>query len=249
MQDCLSAMVDRFEPANNSLSDSACQELDEAGLTIIAGPVPADSLAQLAAAYDAAFQSAAPDDVKVASSTTRVNDFVNRGPEFDCLYLHPPVLKACCRILDEPFRLSTMHARTLRSKLPAQNLHLDYERDSHGWTMVGFIFMVDEFRNDNGATRFVPGSHLWAAPPRGLLDNPKADYPGQVLGCGPAGSMIVFNGSVWHGHTVNRSDQPRRSIQGAYIRRNAPSGIDLPARMQPETLSRICPLAKYVLGL
>ncbi len=25
--------------------------------------------------------------------------------------------------------------------------------------MVGFIFMVDEFRPDNGATRFVPRSH------------------------------------------------------------------------------------------
>ena len=24
--------------------------------------------------------------------------------------------------------------------------------------MVGFIFMVDEFRRDNGATRFVPGA-------------------------------------------------------------------------------------------
>jgi ectoine hydroxylase-related dioxygenase (phytanoyl-CoA dioxygenase family) len=94
-----------------------------------------------------------------------------------------------------------MHARTLRPGLPAQNLHVDFGRDCHGWTMVGFIFMVDEFRNDNGATRFVPGSHLWSAVPPDLLGGLKADYPGQVLACGPAGSMIVFNGSVWHGHT------------------------------------------------
>ena len=25
------------------------------------------------------------------------------------------------------------------------------------WPLVGFILMVDEFRPDNGATRFVPG--------------------------------------------------------------------------------------------
>ena len=61
--------------------------------------------------------------------------------------------------------------------------------------------------------------------------------------------MIVFNGSVWHGHTVNRSGHPRRSIQGAYIRRNAESGEDLLARMRPETLSRIGPLAKQVLAV
>jgi ectoine hydroxylase-related dioxygenase (phytanoyl-CoA dioxygenase family) len=64
--------------------------------------------------------------------------------------------------------------------------------------MVGFIFMVDEFRIDNGATRFLPGSHLWSEVPNDLLGDRKADYPGQVLACGAAGSMLIFNGSVWH---------------------------------------------------
>jgi ectoine hydroxylase-related dioxygenase (phytanoyl-CoA dioxygenase family) len=117
--------------------------------------------------------------------------------------------------------------------------------------MVGFIFMIDEFRDDNGATRFVPGSHLWSEVPQALLEdrNRKADYPAQVLACAPAGSVMLFNGSVWHGHTANRSDEPRRSIQGAYIRRDAESGENLLVHMQPETLSRISPLAKYVLAL
>jgi ectoine hydroxylase-related dioxygenase (phytanoyl-CoA dioxygenase family) len=233
------------------LPASSRQELDEVGFTIIPGPVPVADLAQLVASYDAAVSDAISDDVKVGSSTTRVRDFVNRSPEFDSLYLHPPVLKACCHIIARPFRLSTMHARTLRPGLPAQDLHVDYERDSCGWTMVGFIFMIDEFRKCNGATRFVPGSHLWSDVPtafRGDRDQ-KADYPGQVLACGPAGSLILFNGSAWHGHTVNDSDEPRRSIQGAYIRRDAESGENLLARMQPETLSRISPLAKYVLAV
>ncbi len=127
---------------------------------------------------------------------------------------------------------------------------VDFERDADGWTMVGFIFMVDEFRSDNGATRFVPGSHLWTeVPPEFALGEFRADYPGQVLACGPAGSMIVFNGSVWHGHTVNRGSEPRWSIQGAYIRRSTGSGENLPARMLPETLSRIGPLARYLLAI
>ena len=115
--------------------------------------------------------------------------------------------------------------------------------------MVGFIFMVDDFRNDNGATRFMPGSHLWSVAPTDRQGDLKADRTGQLLACGPAGSMIIFNGSVWHGHTVNRSGQPRRSIQGAYIRRDAESGENLPARMLPETLARISPLAKYLLAV
>ena len=61
--------------------------------------------------------------------------------------------------------------------------------------------------------------------------------------------MVVFNGSIWHGHTANRSGSPRRSLQGAYIRREAASGFDLPGRMTPGTLARISPLAKYVLAV
>jgi hypothetical protein len=194
------------------------RELEEVGFTVVPGPVPPEELGRLAAAYDEAVASAAPDDIRVGSSTTRVNGFVKRCPGFDSIYLHPPVLEACRHILRQPFRLSTMHARTLRPGLAAQDLHVDYARDEQGWTMVGFIFMVDEFRSDNGATRFVPGSHLWSGSPNDLPGDRKEDCPGQVLACGPAGSMIVFNGAVWHGHTVNRSGEPRRSLQGAYIR-------------------------------
>jgi Phytanoyl-CoA dioxygenase (PhyH) len=242
--DQLNAVVSACEwPAN------AAEELDRDGVTTLPGPVPAAGLAELSAAYDAAVSGAAPDDIKVGSTTTRVRDFVNRGAAFDGLYLYPPVLKACCRLIDAPFRLSTMHARTLRPGAVAQDLHVDFARDESGWTMVGFILMVDEFRSGNGATRFVPGSHLWPATPSSSSIDLKGEYPGQKLACGPAGSMIVFNGAIWHGHTANRSGLPRRSIQGAYIRREAESGENLRQRMLPETLARISALAKYVLAV
>jgi ectoine hydroxylase-related dioxygenase (phytanoyl-CoA dioxygenase family) len=206
-------------------------------------------LAQLAAAYDAAVASACPDDVSVGSSTTRVHDFVNRGSEFDSLYVYQPVLEACCRVIGRAFKLSSLLARTVRPHSTAQPLHVDFERDVDGWPMVGFILMVDEFRPDNGATRFVPGSHKWPAIPKDLANNPLADYEGHVLACGPSGSLVVYNGSAWHGHAANSTGEPRRSIQGAYIRREARAGVDLPARMRPQTLDRIGPLAKYLLTL
>ena len=231
------------------LSARAIQDLRDLGFVVIYGPVAPDKLAQLAAAYDSAVASASSDDVAIGSSTTRVNDFVNRGSEFDELYVYQPVLEACCRILEQPFKLSTMHARAVRPRSPAQALHVDFERDRDGWTMVGFIFMVDEFRSDNGATRFIPGSHHWSTVPDKLRNDPLADYENQILACGPAGSIIVFNGSVWHGHTANLSDEPRRSIQGAYIRREARSGVNLPERMRPDTLARTGSLARYILAV
>lgn len=235
--------------AGRDLPASALREIREVGFVVIPGPVAPGRVARLAAAYDSAVASASPEDVRVGSTTDRVHDFVNRGAEFDDLYVYQPVLEACCRIIEQPFRLSAMHARTVRPASPAQSLHVDFARDTDGWPMVGFIFMVDEFRRDNGATRFIPGSHMSSAPPDGLMSEAAADYEGQVLACGPAGSVIIYNGSVWHGHSANSSDEPRRSIQGAYIRRVARPGFDLSARMRPETLARIGPLARYLLAV
>jgi ectoine hydroxylase-related dioxygenase (phytanoyl-CoA dioxygenase family) len=231
------------------LTASAIQDLRDIGFVVIPGPVAPDLLVRLAAAYDSAVASANSDDLRVGSTTTRVHDFVNRGSEFDELYVHRPVLEACYRVIKQPFKLSTMAARAVRPRSPAQALHVDFECDSDGWTMVGFIFMVDEFRSDNGATRFIPGSHNWSTVPDELKNDPLTDCENQIAACGSAGSVIVYNGSVWHGHVANLSDEPRRSIQGAYIRREARSGINLPERMLPDTLARIGSLAKYVLAV
>jgi len=244
MDDWFSEMDARCE-----LPADVVQDLHDVGFVVIPGPVAPDRLAQLAEAYDSAVACAAPEDLSIGSTTTRVHDFVNRGPEFDGLYMYGPVLEACCRVIGQPFRLSSMLARTVRPYSPAQDLHVDFRREGDGWPMVGFILMVDEFRTDNGATRFVPGSHKWPTIPTDFPQEPSADHEGQVLAWGPAGSLIVYNGSVWHGHTANRVGEPRRSIQGAYIRREAESWINQAARIRPETLKRIGPLAKYLLAL
>jgi Phytanoyl-CoA dioxygenase (PhyH) len=227
--------------AEMQLLPSAVCDLQDNGFVIIPGPVPMGKLAELANTYDQAVLQADHDDISVGGSTTRVSDFVNRYSVFDDLYVHPPVLEACRRVIGQPFKLSTTHARTLRPRTPAQKLHLDFPCDAKGWPMVGFIFMIDEFRPNNGATCFAPGSQGIETVPidSGLL----------VPACGPAGSVIVYNGSVWHGHGANETDEPRRSIQGAYIRRTEKSAGNLPARMRPETLERIGALAKYLLAV
>lgn len=235
--------------AGCELPAGAVQDLRDVGFIVIPGAVAPDGLARLAAAYDLAVASADSDDVSVGSTTTRVHDFVNRGLEFDALYVYQPVLEACYHIIGQAFKLSSLLARSVRPRMPAQALHVDFERDTDGWPMIGFILMADEFRRDNGATRFIPGSHKWSTIPDELMNHPLADYEGQVVACGPAGSVIVYNGSVRHGHAVNTSGEPRRSIQGAYIRREARSGVNLPARMRPETLGRISPLARYLLAV
>ena len=235
--------------AGGALPPNATRALHERGFIVLPGPVPPGQMERLANAYDNAVASATGDDVKTGSVTTRVNDFVNRGPEFDALYVFAPLLEACARVIGRPFKLSSMHARTLRPRSPAQELHVDVRRDSADWPLVGFILMVDEFRPDNGATRFVPGSHQWPGIPEEAMADRRADHDSQILACGPAGSLLIFNGSAWHGHTANASAGPRRSLQGAFIPRAGHAGTDFSARMRPETRARLGPLARQVLAL
>ncbi|HJR09343.1 MAG TPA: phytanoyl-CoA dioxygenase family protein [Pyrinomonadaceae bacterium] len=235
--------------AHSELPPDAVEKLLESGFVVIPGPVASGRLAQLARAYDSAVARAEPAHVSVGSTSTRVHDFVNRGPEFDELYTFRPILDACCRVIGRPFKLSSLLARTVRPLSQAQPLHVDFRADACGWPMLGFIIMIDDFRRDNGATRFVPGSHKWPTIPGEVLEDPAADHECQVVACGAAGSVIVYNGSVWHGHTANRSGAPRRSIQGAYIRRDAQSATNQAARILPQTRARIAPLAEYLLDI
>lgn len=225
------------------LPPATAARLHAEGFAVLPPQLPASRVVALAAAYDAAVAAADPRDFGSGRNCVRVWDFVNRGAAFDELYLLEPVLAACCHVIAAPFKLSTMHARAINPRAAAQALHVDFAREPQdvergAWPMLGFIFMIDDFRRDNGATRFVPGSHLTAAAPSG----------GEVYGCGPAGSLIVYNGAVWHGYGANATDRARRSIQGAYIRRDA-QGFPLAARMLPETLGRVAPLARYLLAV
>jgi len=244
-------MIDWFNTLarSHALPAEAIADLQERGFAIISGPVSSARMDAFRRAYAAVEASAAGDDLRIGSTTTRVSDFVNRGPDFDDLYVFPPLLEACCRVIGTPFKLSSFHARTLRPHSPNQTLHVDVRRDSADWPLLGFIMMVDHFGPDNGATRFVPGSHVWPDAPEDAIANLQADHDGQMLACGAAGSLIIFNGSAWHGHTANTSAAPRRSLQGAFIPRDGRSSTDFGARMGPETRARLGPIAHYVLAL
>ena len=235
---------------SRQLPSGYASTLADKGFVIIPGPVPQAELPGLATAYDGAIAAAeGTSDHKVGSTSTRVFDLVNRGAAFDSVYTHPPLMEAVDSIMRRPFRLSMLLARTLHPGSVAQELHVDLKRDDPARPMVGFILMIDAFRHDNGATRIVPCSHRWRETPNAVMSDTRAPYAGEVLACGPAGALLIFDASMWHGHTANTSGAARRSVQGYFIPREASSEFDLRCRMRPDTLARIGPVARYVLAM
>lgn len=244
-------MIDWFADlaTENALPPGAATELQERGFIVLPGVVPSDRLDRLSNLYNAAVESATGNDIKVGTTSTRVTDFVNRGAEFDQLYVFPPLLEAGRLVIGSRFKLSSLQARTLRPGAASQGLHVDVDRNTADWPLLGFILMIDEFRTDNGATRFVPGSHRRSDVSGYVIPEAAVLPTDQVAACGAAGSMLVFNGSAWHGHGTNSSTMPRRSLQGAYIPRDGRAGTDFGSRMQPGTRARLSPLAQYLLAL
>jgi hypothetical protein len=235
--------------AETALAAEDAAELDQRGFVVIPGVVPPQCVPELAEAYDSAVLAATPTERRDGRTSTRVSDFVNRGPAFDAVYVFPPLLAACCRIIGGPFKLSSLLARTLRPGASQQELHVDVRAESADWPLVGFILMIDSFRHDNGATRFVPGSHRWAASPEEALPDRCARHDGEVLALGTAGALLVFHGSTWHGHTANTSTAPRRSLQGAFIPSGGTAATRFAERMSPATYERLSLVARHVLAI
>jgi hypothetical protein len=125
MSDWFSTLV-----AGRELPIDAASQLHERGFVVLPGPVPSDRVEQLADAYSAAVASAVVADIRIGSTSTRVSDFVNRGPEFDPLYIFPPLLEACCLVIGRPFKLeflpradgAAVHARPEPARRRAQRL-------------------------------------------------------------------------------------------------------------------------------
>src|SRR5437588_13054344 len=148
--------------SESHLPPDAARQLRESGFIVMPGPVIPGGCEQLSAAYDRAVAAADAADVHHGrtKSSTRIDDFVNRGSDFDGIYIYPQLLAACCQIIGGPFKLSGMGARTLNPGASTEQLHVDDKHLADEWPLVGCILMVDDFDAYNGATRFVPGFHL-----------------------------------------------------------------------------------------
>ena len=181
----------------------------------------------------------------------RLADLVNKGEVFDGVYLDPLLLAAVWHVLRRPFKLHSLNAHDPLPGHGQQELHADWggERGTGRYHVVNSMWMLDDMRADNGATRIVPGSHLFPGRVGEEVSDRLAPHPGEVLLEAPAGAVAVFNGSAWHSCTRNRSQRPRRLLHCAFIAREHRQQTDQREYLRPETGRRLTPLARYVLDV
>lgn len=141
--------------------------------------------------------------------TQRVYNVLSKTRATDRLADHPRILGLMDRLFQPGFLLSQSQIINILPGETAQALHTDdaFYRLPRPRQPLGAatVWAIDEFTEENGATVIVPGSHEWG-------DDRAADRADAVPAVMPAGSVIFFLGTAWHGGGENRSDQPRFAI-------------------------------------
>jgi ectoine hydroxylase-related dioxygenase (phytanoyl-CoA dioxygenase family) len=147
-------------------------------------------------------------------STNRVYALLAKAPGVAALVEHPDVLAVLDEVLLPDCLLSANLAINLLPGETRQNLHTDdsFYRVARPRAALGVsaIWAIDDFTADNGATQVIPGSHRWGA------EVPDEDDPRIVDVVMPAGSVVLFLGTLWHRGGANRSNAPRLAITPQY---------------------------------
>ena len=164
-------------------------------------------------------QGEGEDAAKVAFHDSKANQrlwmLVNKGRMFRDLVIHPFVLEMMPRLLDDDFILSSLTANIARPGGEPMYLHSDQGYVGF-WTskpvVANILWILDDFNEENGGTRLIPGSHL-----RGR--EPEDTHAGTIAATGKAGSALVFDGRLIHGTGANRTaDVQRHGILTYYCR-------------------------------
>jgi ectoine hydroxylase-related dioxygenase (phytanoyl-CoA dioxygenase family) len=182
--------------------------------------------------------------------TLRVNNLLTYDEVFWQVPLHGSVLPVVERVLDKECLLSSFCSLVLGPGEAAQPIHEDTQLiplpRPHIPITVNAIWALTDFRDDNGATRVVPGSHKFeSAPEYGK------DYD-TVTATMPAGSVMLFDSALWHGGGANTSDARRFAFSCAYCwgwmrqQENLQLGIPMDiARKFPRRLQELCGYSVY----
>jgi ectoine hydroxylase-related dioxygenase (phytanoyl-CoA dioxygenase family) len=140
----------------------------------------------------------------------RVCNVLSRDPVFEDLAAHPFAVNYVRELLGWPALLSNMSANITGPGGGEMVMHADQIFIPDPWPAapqgMNVAWCIDDFTDENGATRCVPGSHKLNRSPS--LEEAKMDtVPLEA----PAGSMIIFESRLWHKTGFNRTESQQRA--------------------------------------
>jgi len=149
--------------------------------------------------------------------TKRTGGLVARSPKCRELVMDPLVLGVTGDLLGHAtsFQLHLTQVIAIGPGEPAQSIHrdqwaFDFYPFPNGYEVqCNTIWAMTDFTEENGATRVVPGSNH-------LADKLKFKLEDSIPAEMSKGSVLLYNGSVYHAGGANRSNATRVGINITY---------------------------------
>jgi ectoine hydroxylase-related dioxygenase (phytanoyl-CoA dioxygenase family) len=173
--------------------------------------------------------------------TVRIYNLLRYGAPFDQVPVHPAVLPIIDGVLGDGCLISSLSSIAIDPGETAQPIHADDQviplDKPHRPIVCNSMWALTDFTTANGATRLVPASHR--------RENPEYGGAYETIAAEmPKGSVLLWDGALWHGGGANVSDARRTGIAmnycAGFIRQqeNQQLGLDpslvktFPARLQ-----------------
>ncbi|MBC7974861.1 MAG: phytanoyl-CoA dioxygenase family protein [Myxococcales bacterium] len=188
------------------------------GYTIVEGVLDAAQTAVLRDdvwRFEAALAVQPATNVFEGVRTTRIYNLLAHGALYDAVAVHDRVLPIVEGVLDRGCLASSLSSIAIGAGEAAQPLHADDQLiplpKPHISIICNTMWALTDFTIENGATRFVPGSHRADRSPM-PFGEPVETRAAEMA----AGSVLVFDGSIWHGGGANQTATRRLGLAMNY---------------------------------
>lgn len=243
-----------FGKITTTALQAAQDMLNDEGYAILPGALDAAGVTEVRSRLLLAAEASEADGVPTRGypfdpdqANVRVFHLFNLDPVFQELIAHSSALFFVRALLGADFLISNFSANITAPGSARMQLHADQGYVMPPWPAAplacNVAWLLDDFTEENGGTRYVPRSHLRGTNPS------SADEVASVPIIAPAGSLLVMDGRLWHQTGANQSQDCRRAaLFGYYVRRWLRPQINWNAALWPETVARSSPGFLHLLG-
>jgi ectoine hydroxylase-related dioxygenase (phytanoyl-CoA dioxygenase family) len=177
--------------------------------------------------------------------TVRIYNLLAYGGPFTDVPVHASVLPIVEEVLDPGCLISSLSSIAIDPGEVAQPIHADDMviplAKPHIPIVCNSMWALSDFTEANGATRLVPGSHVKENPVYGgAYETVAAEMK--------RGSVLIWDGSLWHGGGANRTEARRTGIAmnycAGFIRQQENQQLGL----KPELVKTFAPRLQELVG-
>ncbi len=148
--------------------------------------------------------------------TVRIYNLLARHKVFQQVAEHASVLPIVEGVLDHECLISSISSIAIAPGESAQPIHTDDQaiglKRPHKALVCNSMWALTDFTEANGATRVVPGSHKSEAFPAFGSGMKFDSIPAEMK----RGSILIWNGSLWHGGGANSAGERRVGLAMNY---------------------------------